>query len=297
MRARVPLDPVGLDRAAIPIAVVAISFAAIFFRLAAPTPPAVASGWRLAVAALVLAPWWVRPFARDARFRRCALVAGAFYGLHFGTWVASLGLTSVAASVTLVTTTPLLLAAHSLVTGHDRPRGRVWVALAIGAAGIAIMSTGYADAPPGTLLGNALAFAGAIAMAGFLTTARGAGADLDARAFTGAAAAVGAALLLGFAIVRGDVLVPPSRAAAGFIVLAALIPQLIGHTLLVRALRDATPLVVSMAVVGEPAGATLLAWWWLGEGVGAVVGAGCAITLFAVILTSVSKNADETARI
>lgn len=297
MPSRVPPRPTALDRAAIPVAVVAISFAAIFFRLASPTPPAVAAGWRLVIAALALAPWWTSPFARDTRFRRRAVVAGAFYGLHFGTWVASLGLTSVAASVTLVTTTPLLLAALSLVTGRDRPRPRIWIALAIGAVGVAVMASGYADAPPGTLFGNALAFAGAVAMAGFLTTARGAGAALDARVFTGAAAAVGSALLLAFAALRGEALVPPSLEATGFIALAALIPQLVGHTLLVRALRDATPLVVSMAVVGEPAGATLLAWWWLGEGVGPVVGAGCALTLFAVILTSVSMNAGETARI
>jgi len=40
-----------------------------------------------------------------------------------------------------------------------------------------------------------------------------------------------------------------------------------------------------MAVVGEPVGATILGWIWLGEAVGPVVLAGCAVTLCSVILS------------
>lgn len=39
-----------------------------------------------------------------------------------------------------------------------------------------------------------------------------------------------------------------------------------------------------MATVGEPVGATALAWLWLGEPNSPGVGIGCAITLVAVLL-------------
>jgi drug/metabolite transporter (DMT)-like permease len=50
-----------------------------------------------------------------------------------------------------------------------------------------------------------------------------------------------------------------------------------------------------MAVVGEPVGATLLAWLWLGEAVPARVALGCAVTLAAVGTAILGrKNAADT---
>ena len=70
-----------------------------------------------------------------------------------------------------------------------------------------------------------------------------------------------------------------------YVLLAALIPQLVGHSLLTWVLRHTRPTVVGIATVGEPVGATLLGWLWLGETVGPDVLAGCAIVVSAVALS------------
>ncbi|MBS1195862.1 MAG: protein of unknown function transrane, partial [Actinobacteria bacterium] len=82
-----------------------------------------------------------------------------------------------------------------------------------------------------------------------------------------------------------------------YIFLSALIPQLVGHGLLTWSLRHTTPTVVALAIMGEPVGATLLAWAWLGEAAPAVVLAGCALVLAALVLAlSASRpRAEEVA--
>jgi len=269
-------------------AIVSISFAAIFFRLASPTHPLVVAGTRLAIASAVLAV----PAFRGWRAGRLpprvlgrGVLCGLLYGLHFGTWVTSLEMTSVASSVTLVTATPLLLALMSFATGRDHPRGRHWLSIALALVGLTLI--GWADLSLSTeaLLGDGLAFAGAAAMALYLLLARGLGEDLDVLAFSGVATTVGAASLLIAALVAGVPIELASTESLVWIALAALVPQLVGHNLLTWALRHATPTAVGIATVGEPVGATFLAWIWLDEPLGPVVATGCAITLGAVLLS------------
>lgn len=277
----------GAVAIALTVAVVAISFAAIFFKKSQPTHPLVAAGLRLAIAAMVLLPVTIRSI-RAGRLTqphlKAACLAGLFYGVHFGAWVWSLQLTSVAASVTLVTATPLLLAIAALVLKKDLPDSRHWAAIGLALLGLVVIGGGDFGLAPSALVGDGLALAGAAAMAGYLLLVRNCGKVLDVWAFSGIATAVGALLLLGTAILAGISLHPASLEATGFIALAALIPQLIGHTLITWSLRHTRPTVVGLSTVGEPAGAALLAWFWLGEGVSTATAVGCVIVVAAVAL-------------
>lgn len=272
---------------ALVVAVLAISFAALFFKKAAPTHPVVAAGIRLAVATVLLLPFALRSLRAgrgSARLLRAGAVAGVLYGVHFGTWVTSLTLTSVAASVTLVTATPLLLAVVALVTGKDRPDRRMWVALALALTGVLWIGGSDLSIGPDALAGDALALAGAGAMAGYLLLARRLGAAMDVWIFSAVACCGGALTMLVTALALDVSLAPASSEAFLYLVLAALIPQLVGHTLLTWALRFATPTAIGIATVGEPAGAAFLSWIWLGETVSPTIAFGCAITMAAVIL-------------
>ncbi len=272
---------------ALALAVTAISFAAIFFRLAAPTHPLVMAGLRLVLAALVLAPMVLRAWRAGRVSRRLLASAcwgGLLYGLHFGTWVSSLTLTTVASSVTLVTATPILLGLWAAWAGRDRPGPTLWAAIALGLVGVSILGGGDAGLGEDALVGDGLALGGAVAMAGYMLTSRALGEALDVGAFLGIATAVGGALLLGCAWLLDLPLAPASAASFGWILLAALVPQLIGHSLLTWSLRWTAPTVVGMATVGEPVGSAALAWLWLGESLEPVAIVGCTITIGAVFL-------------
>lgn len=272
-------------RLAVLAGVTAISFAAILFKLAQPTHPLIAAATRLGISALLLAPLTLRGWRRGSlrgRIGRDAVLAGFLYALHFGAWVASLELISVAASVTLVTATPVFLALVALATGTDRPTARHGVSIAIALVGVALIARASPGA--GAWSGNGLALLGAFAMGLFLLVARRHGESLDAWAFIGVACAVATVVLLLLALVTGvplelgpDALLP--------LLMAALVPQLIGHGCLTWSLRHLKPTTVGLATVAEPVGSTLLAWLWLHEIPGGATLVGCAFVLVAVVLT------------
>jgi drug/metabolite transporter (DMT)-like permease len=273
------------------LAVVAISFAAIFFKKAAPTHPLVAAAVRLLLTAGMLLPLVVRARLSGRLPNRVlgpAILAGVCYAVHFGSWVSSLTLTSVAASVTLVTATPLLLCVASILTGRDRPDGRLWGALGLAVIGILLIGSDQGSAEAG--LGNALALLGAAAMAVYMWVARGLGEALDPLAFTGVAAGVGALILVSVAWISGVPLEVTSLEAFGFIALTAIVPQLIGHTLLTWSLRHMSPVTVGIATLGEAAGASALAWLWFGESITGMVFLGCGVTLAGIALAVLRRS-------
>jgi drug/metabolite transporter (DMT)-like permease len=287
-----------VTRLALAIGGIAIGFAAIFFRLAAPTDPLLASALRLAIAGLVLSPLSVRALASGRltmRATRTAALGGVLYAVHFGAWVASLDRTTVAASVTIVTATPLLLAMLAIVRGRDRPTRRTLSAAVAAAIGALII--GAADASEsgwGALSGDLLALLGALAMAGYLLLVRELG-RVPAFAFSGIAALAGAASLGIVLLVLAPFTTPtpPDAQAFVFIALAALIPQVIGHGALTWALERATPTDVGLATAVEPVLSTLLAWWVFAERPSALVGLGASLTLMAVVVGVTGKTGEK----
>lgn len=241
-------------------AVLAIGTAAPLFRSAEGASPLVVAGGRLLLAAVIYALALRRI---DRRTFLAGAAAGVLYAVHFGTWALSLEHLSVAASVSMVTITPLFLALHGALTGKDRPTRHHIVAMVIAFIGVAIVADaeGTGASPwKGTLL----ALAGAVAMAAYLLRARREGPELDALAFSFAATATGGTLLLGASAGLGVLTVPSARDG---LVMAALAfgPQLIGHYLLTTSLKRLPPIAVGIATLGEPAVAALLAWAFLEE--------------------------------
>jgi drug/metabolite transporter (DMT)-like permease len=284
-----PSSPAAGHRLVAPalvVGVVAISFAAIFLKLAEPTHALTRSGLRLLMAAAMLLPAVVRGWRRG-RLQpvvKWAGLAGLLYAVHFSAWIWSLDLTSVAASVTLVTATPLILAVVGVVTGRDRPESRLWVSLLLGAVGVAVIGGTDLSVSGRALAGDGLALLGTAAMAGYLLVGRRLGPGLDVWSFMGVACAVGGAVVMAVAAVAGVGLAPAHGRSLLYIFLSALIPQLVGHVLLTWSLRHTTPTVVGLATLGEPVGSTLLAWAWLGEAAPAVVLVGCAVVLVSLVL-------------
>ncbi len=266
---------------ALAVAVLAISFAAVLFKLAPDLDPAVAAGYRLVIAGLITLPLTLR-----ARIRPSTLaLAGLAYGVHFGTWVASLGLVPVALSVTAVTTTPLLLALIGFATGRDRPDLRILTSLLVAISGLALMTLG-ADTSGDVVLGLTLALLGAAAMAAYLLVVRRmmTAVPLNPLALSGGAALLGGLMLLGVGALYGARLLP-STAEETFAVLgAATLPQLVGHGLMTWATRYLSPTEVALATLGEPMGAALLAALLLGEGLDVITVLGGVMTLLAVTL-------------
>ena len=254
--------------AVLAVSLLGISFAAPLVRLSTAHPLAIAI-WRLgfslvivAVALAVTGGWrqWRTLRPRDAWI---AGAAGIVLALHFYAWNSSLLYTTVAASVVLVNLQPAIVAGLSALVLAERPgRGQVaGIALAMtGALVIGLHDAGGAGHPGSRpLLGDALAVIGAITAAVYYVAGRRLRQRLDLWPYVGLVYGACFVTLVVIALVlRVPVGPQPPRELAIFAALA-LGPMILGHTGLNWALRYLPAYVVSLTVLGEPVGATVLA--------------------------------------
>ena len=279
------------------LAVVAVSWASILIRLCE-APPLVMAFYRMALSALFLLPFagfhrsreWLRSPASWAM----ALGAGLLLGLHFASWITSLRLTGVASSVVLVTTTPVFTALFSSRLLGERAGARAWAGIALSVAGSALIAWGdwrrqagpgsATESPRAALLGDVLAFAGALFAAGYFTLGRRVRGRTPLIGYLVIVyAAGGAAVALG-ALARGDPFTGyPWRVYLLFLAMAV-IPNLLGHSLLNWAVRRMKAYAVNVAVLGEPLLATIYAALLFREVPGLVWALGTA-TILAGVLT------------
>jgi drug/metabolite transporter (DMT)-like permease len=245
------------------LAILAISTGAPFVRWAAPAPALAIATLRVGGASLLLFAAGrrdVRALAAVPRAeRKWIALAGALLAIHFGTWIASLELTSTAASVALVCTNPVFAALFGTLLG-DRVSAREVGGIAIAAVGCAVLAGGDWRAGGDALLGDGLALAGAASAAGYLVVGRRLRTSVPLLPYLGTVNAIAAVGLLVAALATGarlDALPAHSYlACAG----AALVASFVGHSLLNAAVRTTPTHLVALAVLGEPIGSSLLTW-------------------------------------
>jgi drug/metabolite transporter (DMT)-like permease len=192
-----------------------------------------------------------------------AVAGGVLLALHFWAWNASIHLTTIAASVTLVSLQPAIVAAISAFTLREAPGSRqiggivvaILGALIIAAPGFAGGSSPTGGAP---LVGNLLAISAALTAALYYTIGRKLRSVLGIWAYGAIVYASAFATLVLIARFRGAPIAPqPPRELAIFAALA-IGPMLLGHTGMNWALKFLPAYVVNLTVLGEPVGATLL---------------------------------------
>jgi drug/metabolite transporter (DMT)-like permease len=251
------------------IGVVAISWAAPLIRLADDVPAIVIAAVRLGLAAppmVAIAAWTGQEQVRTLRRSELLvlLLSGVALAAHFGFWVASLQLTSVLSSVALVTMQPIFVALGAWLFLRERPSRAVMVGIALGTLGaVVLFAEDLGDV--GSLTGNAYAVIGAIAASIYLVAGRGARRRLSMPVYTAGVYSVTAVVLFAVVVATRTPVTGYAPESYAFLVLLALVPQLIGHNALNWALGAVPAAIVAVAVLGEPVGAAILAFILLDE--------------------------------
>jgi drug/metabolite transporter (DMT)-like permease len=269
-------------------ALLCVSTAAIFIRLAQAPPLAVAA-YRLGLAAVLFrtlaGPGLVGELARLPRRALVLLLgAGALLGAHFCVWISSLHHTTLLNSVVIVATQPLFAALLSWWWLHERPSPRVWAGMALALAGCVVLAG--AGRPS---LGDVLALLGAATAAAYLTAGRRLREAMELPRYLAAVHVVAALCVLPVAAATGPLWGFP-RGTLLWLVALAVIPSLGGHGLLNYAVRRSPSYVVSLAILGEPIGAALLAWPVFGDVPSPRAFAGGALILGGVALGVMSSR-------
>jgi drug/metabolite transporter (DMT)-like permease len=264
--------------------------------------PAIAiAALRLSIASLALAPFgWVRTRAELQRLAprdlALALVSGVFLGFHFAFWISSLDYTSVMSSIVFVSTNPLFVALASVVLLREPLRRGTFVGIAVAAAGGALVGfTDLAHAGSGSVQGDALALAGAVGVSGYLIVGRSLRRRLSLLPYITLVYSTASVVLLAMAWVMGVSLMGYSPLAYALIVLLAAGPQLIGHSSYNWALKYLSATMITVTILAEPVGASVLAIPILGQVPEPISVAGGALILAGIYLTARGEaaTADE----
>jgi len=304
--------PRSLQYLVLIVGIFAISSGSILIRLAQDeaVPSLVIALWRMLLATLILLPFTVAGRRHElgqmgrAKWGLAAL-SGMLLGLHFATWTSSLAFTSITSSTVLVATAPLWVGlASPFLLNEPLARGmKLGIGLAMlgtfvvsigGALGmedgrIALDLVGTAEGSR-PLLGNTLALAGGITVAGYLIIGRRLRPHLSLLSYVFVVYGMAAVTLLVLNLVSGQNLLGYGWIAFVLFLIMALIPQLTGHSSFNWALSFLPAAFVSLAAISEPVGATILAMLIFQEFPGPVVILGSLLILAGVFLGSRSQG-------
>ncbi len=266
--------PSGLSRPPAPD-VVRLGVAVVFISLSGPMIAATAAPvlaiafWRCLIGSGITGVWviarrWSSLGALTRREIRLTVIAGVFLGLHFATWIPSLTLTTIAASTALVATQPIWAALIARATGVQIS-SRVWIGIAIALSGVIVLTGVDLSVDPAHLWGDALALVGAVFSAAYVSVAERVRKTVDTSTMTFVLYAVSAVTILPLVFIFGQQLVGFDAQAWALILAVTLGAQLLGHSMMTRVLSSTSATVVSLAILFEMPGATLVAAIWLGQ--------------------------------
>lgn len=300
---RQPIPP----KLGIVIGILAVSTASIFIRFVQRESVAsiVIAAYRLGIATIVLSPvvlikhrQEISKLSRiDLRF---SLLSGFFLAIHFAAWISSLEFTSVASSVVLVTTTPLWVAIFSPIALKEKISRTVSIGLGVALLGTIVIGLSDVCRLEGGVVcpsfgeffsgdavwGDFLALVGAWTAAGYVLIGRRVRSTLSLTPYIFIVYGVAAVILIVLMMLSGDSFYGFAPMTIVWLVLLALVPQLIGHSTFNWALGYLPAAYVAITLLGEPIGSTILAYIFLDEVPGLLLMVGAILIFGGIVIAS-----------
>jgi drug/metabolite transporter (DMT)-like permease len=259
--------------------------------------------YRMVFAAILLgipAIIWQRRelFGLDRTKLLVLITGGIFLALHFGSWTVSLHYIPVARSVLLVTCHPIFTALASRIFLKERLSARNIAAVVIAFGGIIVIISESAIGTSGnnlSLFGDMLALIGAIAIVGYIIIGKKLRAGMSLLSYSSIVYTTCALILWPASLLAGAH--PQQFSANDYLLLIALaiVPTLGGHTVFNLLLKDVSATLISIAFLGEPLGAALLAWLRWGQIPSQFTIAGGLLVMLGIYLVKIESDKVSTA--
>lgn len=268
------------------------SFAAPLIRYTDKDAALAVSFWRCAAGALVLLPFALPSLRKRSRVDLGpSALAGLFLALHFATWIASVNMTSVAASVLLVSLAPVFVAGVAPYVLKERLSAAGWAGIALALVGTLVV--GGRDLSGTSFSGNVLALIGGATAGYYVLSGQIARRNANILEYAVVAYSVAAVLLLVACLASGTDLwgYRPSMwwAIAGLVIG----PQLLGHTVINLVLSDLDATTVSVTIMAEPIIAIAAAFVLFDEVPSWLIYPGGALILYGVYLVTTARRPME----
>ena len=272
------------------LGVIGVSMGSLFVRLA-DSPALATAAYRMTFSFLMLLPFALLKTRKEIfslskrEIGACAL-AGFFLAAHFGTWISSLDHTSVANSVVLVNTIPIWVGIIGPLAIGEKANRSFWLACGLCLTGAVVLCGKGFSLRLDTLTGDGLALAGAFFVALYLMIGRNLRKKLSLLAYATVCYGSASVFLWIAVLISGQQANGFSNETWIYLICLALVSQIFGHTLYNWSLQWIKAGIVSLALLGEPIGAILLAWAFLGETIDLQQWIGGSLILFGVYMVA-----------
>ncbi|MGZ9584840.1 DMT family transporter [Paenibacillus marinisediminis] len=269
------------------VGIIAVSFSAIFVKWSE-APASILGMYRLLMTNVLLLPWvWVyRKQWRGLGHKDALKLAGSgfFLGLHFLLWMESLRHTTVASSTMILALEPILVMLGSFWLFKHRTSRAAIIGVGIALIGVAMIGWGDFSISKQALYGDLLSVLGTVAVVIHLLLGQDLRQRVSSYVYNFSVFLIAGLCLALYNVGAGIPLTGYPINEWLIFFLMAVIPTVLGHMLFNWLLKYVSATAISMSILGEPVGASILAWIMLGEVMTPLQISACILLLFGVWL-------------
>lgn len=253
------------------IGVISVSTSAILVKLSS-APAGIIAFYRLFFTVMIMFPFFILRYVSEIKFitKRdwvFSSIAGMFLAFHFILWFESLNYTSVASSTVLVTLQPLFAFIGTYVIFKEKFSLKSVICGIFAVMGSVIISWGDFRISGTALFGDFLALAACALITAYLMFGQAVRQRVSLVTYTFVVYSVSAISLFVYVLVVQEPLFPYPASDWIYFILMAIVPTLLGHSLFNWSVKWVSTSVISMAILLEPVGAAILAYYLLGENI------------------------------
>lgn len=250
------------------IGIIAVSFSSIFVKWSQ-APVSVQGMYRLLFTLLLMLPFVWKQFAYMRKISNkdavLLFLSGTFLALHFLFWMGSLKLTTVASSTILLSLQPVFVMVGAYIAFREKTSKAAMNGMIVAITGAIMIGWGDIGISIQHIQGDILSILGTIVVAVHMLIGQKLLKTLPATLYS---FIVFLTAVIVFAVYNIFLEIPmtgyPDK-EWGIFLLLAIIPTVFGHVLFNWLLKYVTAATISMAILGEPVGASLLAYLLIGE--------------------------------
>ncbi len=281
------------------IGIVCVSLASIFIKLTGDVPSIIITVYRLVISSFLLLSYSFfkkkNVFGNDKKVLLIAALGGIFLSAHFIFWIASIQYTSIPSSVTLVATSPIFVGLFSYFILKEKQGSAIVISIALSVFGSIILASSdgglfFKAFDKRALLGDMFALLGAVAVSGYFIVGSYLRRFMDIMSYITVVYSFAAFFSFIAALFFKEPFFGYNESSYLYMVLLAVIPQLIGHTSFNYALKYAKTSVVAISTLGEPIGASILAYVIFNEKIILMQGFGMAIILISILIAAMKAQ-------
>lgn len=246
--------------------------------------------WRILLGSVFMAflgkPWQIKA---SKKAWTAVVVGGILMALHFLTWISGIGLVNISVSVVLVTTTPIWVVVFDAIFYKQKPTKRILLGIGIAMIGAIIVALSGMSEGGTTWLGALLSVIAAMFAGLYMLQSRTAMEEMNSWETVSVIFPVAGAIILISALFAGQPLTGFSTNVWVAFGLMGILAQIMGHGGVIVSIKAFSATTSATAILFEPAGAAIIAWFMFGEVVPMFVYPGALLVIVGVWLTSTTK--------